>query len=163
MCLLRYIAAISNYNLTRDDHRFSYFILFLFLIHFLGGGGCCLYAHLNFSDVRTFMAQNSFFHGLMPIGWLAWVPFHLRFFARNSNSMETWPWRYSVAGHQIATNVCTCHDSTAVVPCTKFCSDHCIRIEMRVKQNFHRIWIAMVKSLVKRPPCWSLLVNRSAR
>ena len=54
----------------------------------------------------------------------------------------------SVAGHQIATNFCTCHDSTAVVPCTKFCSDHCIRIEMRVKRNFHRIWIAMEKPLV---------------
>ena len=56
----------------------------------------------------------------------------------------------SVAGHQIATNFCTCHDSTAVVPCTKFCSDHCIRIEMRVKRNFHRIWIAMEKPLLKR-------------
>ena len=38
----------------------------------------------------------------------------------------------------------------AVVPCTKFCSDHCIRIEVRVKQNFHRIWIATEKPLVKR-------------
>ena len=58
----------------------------------------------------------------------------------------------SVAGHQIATNFCTCHDSTAVVPCTKFCSDHCIRIELRVKRNFHRIWIAIEKPLVKRGP-----------
>ena len=66
--------------------------------------------------------------------------------------METSPWCNSVAGHQIATNVCTCHDSTAVVPCTAFCSDHCIRIEMRVKRNFHRIWIAMEKPLVKRDP-----------
>ena len=29
-----------------------------------------------------------------------------------------------------ATNFSTCHDSTAVVPCTKFCSDHCIRTEV---------------------------------
>ena len=35
-------------------------------------------------------------------------------------------------------------------PCTKFCSDHCIRIEMRVKQGFHRVWIAMGEPLVKR-------------
>ena len=48
--------------------------------------------------------------------------------------------------------MCTCHDSTAVVPCTNFCSDHPIRIEVRVKQNFHRIWIAMEKPLVKRGP-----------
>ena len=58
----------------------------------------------------------------------------------------------SPAGNQITINVCTCHDSTAVVPCAKFCSDHCIRIEVRVKQNVHRIWIAMDKLLVKRGP-----------
>ena len=66
--------------------------------------------------------------------------------------METSPCHNSVARHQIATNFCTCHDSTAVVPCTKFCSDHCIRIEVSVKRNFHRIWIAMEKPLVKRAP-----------
>ena len=38
------------------------------------------------------------------------------------------------------------------MPCTNFCSDHPIRIEVRVKQNFHRIWIAMEKPLVKRGP-----------
>ena len=52
----------------------------------------------------------------------------------------------------VATNFCTCHDSTAVVSCTKFCSDHCIRIEVSVKRNFHRIWIAMEKPLVKWAP-----------
>ena len=66
--------------------------------------------------------------------------------------METSLCCNSVVSHQIATNFCTCHDSTAVVPCTKFCSDHCIRIEMRVKRNFHRIWIAMEKPLMKRGP-----------
>ena len=76
----------------------------------------------------------------------------LTFFSRNSNSMEIWPCHNSVAGHQIATIFCTCHESTAVVPCAKFCSDHCIRIEVRVKRNFHRIWIAMEKPLVKRGP-----------
>ena len=75
-------------------------------------------------------------------------------FCRNSNSIETSPCCNSVAGHQIATNFCTCHDSTAVVPCTKLCSGHCIRIEMRVKRNFHGIWIAMEKPLVKRGPDW---------
>ena len=55
-------------------------------------------------------------------------PVSLKFFARNSYSMETSPCCNSVAGHQIATIFCTCHDSTAVVPCTKFCSDHCIKL-----------------------------------
>ena len=71
--------------------------------------------------------------------------------------METSPCCISVAGHQIATSFCTCHDSTAVVPCTKFCGDYCIRSEMRVKRNFHRIWIAMEKPLVKRGPASHLL------
>ena len=66
--------------------------------------------------------------------------------------MEISPCHNSIAGHQIATNFCTCHDSTAVVPCAKFCSDHCIRIEMRANRNSHRIWIAMEKPLVKRAP-----------
>ena len=70
-------------------------------------------------------------------------PVSLTFFDRYSNTMETSPCHNSLAGHQIATNFCTCHDSTAVVPCTKFCSDHGIRIEVGVKRNFHRIWIQL--------------------
>ena len=66
--------------------------------------------------------------------------------------METSPCHNSVAGHQIATNFCTCYDSTAVVPCTEFCSDRGNGVEVRVKRNFHRIWIAMEKPLVKRGP-----------
>ena len=51
-------------------------------------------------------------------------PVSQTFFARNSNSMETSPCCNSAAGDQIATNFCTCHDSTAVVSCTKLCSNH---------------------------------------
>ena len=61
----------------------------------------------------------------------------------DSNTMETSTCHNSVAGHQIATIFCTCHDDTAVVPCTKFGSDHGIWVDVRVKRNFHRIWIAM--------------------
>ena len=74
--------------------------------------------------------------------------------------MEISPCHNSVAGHQIATNFCTCHGSTAVVPCAKFCSDHCIRIEMRANRNSHRIWIAMEKPLVKRAPGFDFPVLR---
>ena len=79
-------------------------------------------------------------------------PVSLTFFARNSNSMENSSCCNSVAAHQIETNFCTCHDSTAVVSCTKFCSNHFIRLEMRVKRNFHRNWNAMEKPLVKWGP-----------
>ena len=86
----------------------------------------------------------------MTVRWSG--PVSLTRFARNSNSKETTPCCNSVTGHQIASNFCTCHDITAFVPCTKFCSDHYIRTEVRVKRNFHRIWIAMEKPLVKRDP-----------
>ena len=33
-----------------------------------------------------------------------------------------------------------------------FCSDHGNGVDVRVKRNFHRIWIAMEKPLVKRGP-----------
>ena len=36
----------------------------------------------------------------------------------------------------IATNFCTCHDSTAVVACAKLC-DRFVKIEIKAKLNFH--------------------------
>ena len=65
------------------------------------------------------------------------------FFARNSNSMEISPGCNSGTGNRIATSLCICHDSAVIVPCTTLCSDHLIKIEVRVKSNLHRIWIAM--------------------
>ena len=86
-------------------------------------------------------------------------PVSLNIFASNWNLIKTSPCCNSIAGQQIATNFCTCHDSRSVVSCTKFCSDQFARIEVRVKRNFHRIWIAMENSLVKRgliPRIWLL-------
>ena len=40
-------------------------------------------------------------------------------------------WRLLLAG-QATTIFCTCHDRSAVVPCIKFCSGRCVRIEVRV-------------------------------
>ena len=99
----------------------------------------------------------------MTVRWSG--PGSLTRFARNSNSKETTPCCNSVNGHQIASNFCTCHDITAFVPCTKFCSDHYIRTEVRVKRNFHRIWIAMEQGksggfescdwpIVRKRPIW---------
>ena len=58
----------------------------------------------------------------------------------------------SITDDHIATKVGTCHDSPAVVPCAKYCSDHFISIWMRAKWNFHHIWIVMEKLLVKWAP-----------
>ena len=68
--------------------------------------------------------------------------------------METLPCCNSVAGHQIATNFCTCHDSTAVVSCTNICSDCCVEIKVTVKWNFHQIWISMENAVSEMGP-WS--------
>ena len=58
----------------------------------------------------------------------------------------------SITDHHIATKFGTCHDSPAVVPCAKYCSDHFISIWMGAKWNFHHIWIVMDKLLVKWAP-----------
>ena len=55
-------------------------------------------------------------------------PVSLTIFARYSNWMETLPSCNYIVGHQTATNFCECHDSIAVVSCTKFCSDRCVKI-----------------------------------
>ena len=71
------------------------------------------------------------------------------FFHHNSNSMENSFSSNSITVDHIATKFYTCHDSQAVVPCAKFCSDHFINTWMRAKWNFHHIWIVMAKLLVK--------------
>ena len=71
-----------------------------------------------------------------------WGLSHYRFLALNSNSMNNLPCCNSVASHKIATNFA--HVTTTQMACHVhfFCSDHCIRIEVRGKRNFHPIWIA---------------------
>ena len=66
--------------------------------------------------------------------------------------METSSCCNSITGHQIATEFCTCHDSTAVVTCAKNCGSHFIISWMGVTWNFHHIWIVVEKSLVKWAP-----------
>ena len=71
----------------------------------------------------------------------------------NGFSMEILFSCNSVADINIATKFCTRHDSTSYVPCAKFCSEQLVRIWMRVKWNFHHIWIMLKKkSLVKWAP-----------
>ena len=51
-------------------------------------------------------------------------------------------WCNFISAKLIATKFCTCHDSTVVVACAKFCSNHSMRTLMSVEQkvqNF-KIW-----------------------
>ena len=69
-------------------------------------------------------------------------PFHWRFFHHNSNSMEI---SFSCKLNYWYRNKYISHGRTAVVPCAKFCSDHFIKMWMRVWWNSHHIWIVMEK------------------
>ena len=67
----------------------------------------------------------------------------------------------SVVGHNIATKFCTCHDSTAVVPCAKYHSDHFTTTWMRADWNFNRIWITMEKIVHEMSPRMSMIWAKS--
>ena len=68
--------------------------------------------------------------------------FHKRFHCI-PNSMQIWLSCNSIADYDIATPFHTCHDSAAVMPCTKFHSNHLNTTWMRAKWNFYRIWNTM--------------------
>ena len=46
--------------------------------------------------------------------------------------------------HQIATNFCTCHDSCAVVTCSKLCSNHLIKTWIKSKLWIHLFWTRII-------------------
>ena len=91
--------------------------------------------------------------------YLIWVwkiliqggPFHKHLSLFNSNSINIQFHSHSIPGYDIITNICTWHDSCAVVSCANFCSDQFIRIWARTKKT-HRIWIMMEKLSVKWAP-----------
>ena len=65
--------------------------------------------------------------------------YHWCFYCHNSNS----PLNYN---GMIATNFCTCHNSTAVVACAKVCYDMMARNRIAAKWICDPIWIAGEKS-----------------
>ena len=98
-------------------------------------------------------SYNKFFADIFdPFIYVIQGPISLTFFHHNSNSMEISFSCNSITGDHIATKFGTCHDSPAVVPCAKYCSDHYIIIWMRANWNFHHICIVMEKLLVKWAP-----------
>ena len=68
-------------------------------------------------------------------GWPGMPVSLMRFWSR-FNSMETSSCCNSITGPWIATIFRTCHDSTAIVVCAKFCSDCFVGINVRAQQNF---------------------------
>ena len=70
-------------------------------------------------------------------------PLHEPFFFCNSNLIENWFQCNSVVGYVNAIKFSTWHDSTAVMACAKFDSDHFNTSGMSTEWNFYWIWIAM--------------------
>ena len=58
-----------------------------------------------------------------------------------------------VTDQHITTKFCTCHHST-IMSCAIFCSDHFVRIKVRIKRNFYQVWIATEKLLMKWAPIY---------
>ena len=86
-------------------------------------------------------------------GWgTTWGPFHERFFHHNFRFDENSFCPHLSCNDVIAMKFCTWHDSCAVVPCAKFCSDMTSYNGVILKPICHRIWITMEKSFMKWAP-----------
>ena len=87
------------------------------------------------------------------------APISRKIFHRDSYSTENWSLCNSIIGYHIPPKCCTfqdrcctCHNSTAVVPCAKFHSDHFNTNPTREEWHFHRTWIIMDKLFKKMGP-----------
>ena len=69
--------------------------------------------------------------------------FYWRYFHLNSNFTASSIDSHPNSDTEIATIFCTWHDSSAVVPCAKHCSDMITRNRVTRKQIFPQIWIRM--------------------
>ena len=76
-------------------------------------------------------------------------PFYLPFYTHNKNSTRTTFYYKSVEVCQIATNLCTCHDSTTVMASGKICSNYIVSLYMETKRYFHDISILKGEALVE--------------
>ena len=126
----------------------------------------------NFFNLANIMKQI-FNHSIHNLTRYTLGPIPQMFFHPNSNLMEiSFRCNYT-HGHQITTKFCICHNSTAVVTCTHFCTDQFARIEVRVnhisnfncdgkKRSWNVPWTKFVASLQtnysRTFPCWDKMV-----
>ena len=70
-----------------------------------------------------------------------------------------------VVSYKSATNICTCHDSTAVVACANFCSNHIITIWIKTNNISIKFEFLVAKSISAMAPwptydeltCWPFI------
>ena len=101
----------------------------------------------NFCHIDGQQPNHSAITYLLETDWhqLNRGPFHEQFF-HNSILMANLFQCNSNVGYHVTTKFCTCHNSTAVIPCAKFHSDHFTITWMRLEWTSHCIWITMEQS-----------------
>ena len=102
----------------------------------------------NQQELFSFIYFHLFSYVLLKIDYLgnfrkiiSWTSF------QSQLKFDDWILCHSIVGYHIATSICTCHDSTAVVPCTSCHSDHFTTTWMIAEWILHRIWITMENHL----------------
>ena len=93
-----------------------------------------------------------------------WIrgPFHEGFSVMIQIRGEIFCFRVTATiGYHIATKLYTCHDSTAVVPCAKFDSDHFHKkIPTKAEWNFHQTGISMDQLFAANGPKICVAIRR---
>ena len=94
-----------------------------------------------------------------PSQYESWDPIHKRFSITMSIRSK---FRFALDLFHMATNICTCHDSLAVMACAKYCSDYYVKISIRAKWIIHQFWIVVYKSVVRWVPWYPYGCMRSS-
>ena len=102
--------------------------------------------HMLFEDLFPLFAEHliAFYQGY--VDWMVCLgPIQLMIFDAKLNSDLNHIRSHSNFCASDHYNFFTCHDSYAVVACTKFCGDDIIMIWKKVKWNYHHIWLVCEK------------------
>ena len=73
--------------------------------------------------------------------------------------LKLWKLVFKVTQYHVPTKFCSLHECTAVVPLAKCHSDRFALTWIRAEVHFHRNWITMEKSFVKRAQFVAILFN----
>ena len=111
---------------------------------------CCTERHKLIIAQRTFPMTKAFC-------WPGWGPFHWHFFCPQFKFHGKFAFLWFRCWSSGRTNVLHMPQQHSYRAMYKLCCDQCVRIKVRVKRNFYRIWIAIEKPLVNR----GLIANAS--
>ena len=93
---------------------------------------------------------------------MAWEPSHYRFRSSSLKYRKNTCQFYTKNNDEIRSQICTCHDSSAVVACAKLGPALDYQDDNKIKENCHEIWILSSYSLCEMGPWSSGMVLRMA-